>query len=123
MNKNKKHKNQNIMPITKQTYKAVLNQPGEDIPEVSVFENGFTETPTLSRDSAGKFFLTFTNPTLPGNQTYIIFPQNNGASADFSANRVDVNRVMITTAYNGELSDGLMIETAIEVTVYSGWIE
>lgn len=116
-----KRKKRNIMPITSQTFRAVLNQiGGTDAPIVKVFINEFSEMPTIVYASAGKYFLTFANPTLPGDQTYIIFPPNQFGGY-MTANRVDVNRVMIQTG-STVAEDGWLFEAAIEVTVYSGWI-
>lgn len=106
------------MLITSQTYKAVLSQSGEDAPTAAVFKNTFPEMPTLSRESAGKYFLTFVNPMLPGNQTYIQF-----SSVGLNVQRADIYRILIETGEGGAHEDDYLNEYAIEVTVYSGWIE
>lgn len=106
----------------KKTYVALLTQSGTDAPVATVLENTIGNI-AWSRNAAGQYTGTLNGAFTPSKTVAFIGSANDGDPATISAStKIGMNDVdsfsVLTGAILGSTSDGLLLDTAIQITVY-----
>jgi len=105
-------------------YTALLTQVDDDAPTAIVLENTLGFVPVYSRDTVGRYFLTYVGGFIVGKTFSLI----NGVVIESDATSVSTlgyetvpsaNRLLIES-FNGfgNLNDNVMVNTPIEIRIY-----
>lgn len=107
-----------LLPIEIQILTLLLTQTGTNDPQQKILHNTTTNTITWTRTNTGDYTGTLTT-AINTDKTWIIC--NNGFinTWTFNIRIVDPTTIQLQTAIAGTLTDGILLNTPIELRIYN----
>jgi len=104
------------------TYVAMLNQSGTDAPVATVLQNTMSAAIVWSRSGQGEYTGTLAG-AFTNDKTFILFSRGDideSIETNYlcDASNITANTINIGTSAAGSFSDGLLVNTMIEIRVY-----
>jgi len=101
-------------------YSALISQTSNNNPTVTILENTLGYTPILTRNLAGIYEIGITSTTI----NFLYFLNNNSTNENVKIRmgtsfNMGVWSFAITTSNSGVNTDGLLIQTPIEIRIYN----